>query len=360
MADPAEVTSSPKECCDSPAMATECKNKIEEEKKKEESSTTLPPCSVEAVAAFARTDDAYWASRWNALKHLAVFVLLGPWRFLGVVLVLSVYALGLRFFALVHRCALGDVELQGGLARRWFLLGKPLALLILRLFGLRVTRRGDDAFAAPAGTAAPPRFVVANHVSMLDIFALYGAGVPGAIPSFVSKAGILDAPLVGTLLRACRGVPVYRSSAAGRGTTHVLAERAASAAEPPVAIFPEGTTTNGSCLGLFHAGAFAAGAPVKPVCLRYSSPGFNPAYDVTGPFVWGYGILGATGISLEITHLPVYIPSDAERRDARLYANNVRALIARELGLPTHDVTFRDKLAYMVQHMGYKMKEHED
>mgnify|MGYP002062177590 CR=1 FL=1 len=358
MADPAVVTSSPGECCDSPAMTNKCDKKKEEKKK--EAATELPPCSVEAVAAFARTDDAYWASWWRKLKHLVVFVVLGPWRFVGVVLVLSVYALGLRVCALVHRCALADVELQGGLARRWFLLGKPLAMLILRLFGVRVTRRGDDSFAAPAGTVAAPRFVVANHVSMLDIFALYGAGVPDAIPSFVSKAGILDAPLIGTLLRACRGVAVYRSSATGRGTTHVLAERAACAAEPPVAIFPEGTTTNGTCLGLFHAGAFAAGAPVKPVCLRYTYTGFNPAYDVTEPFVWGYGILGATGIRLEIIHLPVYVPSDAERHDARLYANNVRALIARELALPVHDVTFRDKLAYMVQYMGYKMKEHED
>lgn len=346
-------------------MVRECndKKKQKEEEKKGAATTELPPCSVEAVAAFARTDDAYWASRWRALKHLAVFVVLGPWRFVGVVLVLSVYALGLRVFALVHRCALADVQLQGGLARRWFLFGKPLAMLILRLFGVRVTQRGDDSCAppaaAPAGTPAA-RFVVANHVSMLDIFALYGAGVPDAVPSFVSKVGILDAPLIGTLLRACRGVAVYRSSATGRGTTHVLAERAACPAEPPVAIFPEGTTTNGTCLALFHVGAFAAGAPVKPVCLRYTYTGFSPAYDVTGPFLWGYGILGATGIRLEIVHLPVYIPSDAERHDPRLYANNVRALIARELALPVHDVTFRDKLAYMVQHMGYKMKEHED
>ena len=322
-------------------------------------SNGLPEVSEEAITAFKRTDESYWSSTWKRVLHFLVLVFLGPIRFLLVIGTLSIYALLLRFFALIHRCSLEDVQMQGGLATKWFLCGKPMSLAILRFLGLRVTRRGDESNVAEDGKSEA-RFVVSNHVSMLDILAIFGAGLPHTIPSFVSKAGVFNAPIIGPLLRACRGVAVHRSVASGTGTTQVLAQRAATPEEPAVAIFPEGTTTNGTCLGLFHAGAFASGAPVKPVCLKYTFTGFNPAYDVIEAGEWAYGILGATGISLEMIYLPVYVPNEEEKRDARLYARNVRSVIAKELEMPAYDVTFKDKLAYMVKYRNYKLKEHED
>ena len=318
----------------------------------------LPECTDDAVAAFGRTDSAYWASRWRRLRHALLFVLIGPVRFVAVVLILAVYALGLRLFALVHRCALEDLQMRGGLARRWFLFGQSLALVILRAFGVRVECEGDNSLTAASGEKA--RFVVANHVSMLDILALYGKGAPDAIPAFVSKAGVLGAPIVGVLLRACRGIAVHRVGSGRPSTKQQLIERAAAPEEPPVAIFPEGTTSNGSCVCHFHVGAFVAGAPVKPVCLRYVSTGFNPAYDVIEAPGWLYGMLGSPSFKLVITYLPVYVPDEEERKDPELYAAHVRDRIAKVLGLPVRDVTFKHKLAYMAKFMGYKLKEHED
>jgi len=332
------------------------------DKQEEAAKNALPDVNEDAVAANCRIDEAYWASLPCRIKHFLMFISVGLIRFVLIIGILVIYALGLRFFSLVHWCKLEDVQLQGGLARKWFLFGKPLSMLILKIFGVRVTRRGDESIYAHGRRDGQneARFVVANHVSMLDIFALFGAGMPDAIPSFVSKAGVFNAPIIGTLLRACRGVPVYRSSATGTGTSQVLVERAKNEKEPAVAIFPEGTTTNGTCVITLHAGAFASGAPVKPICLKYTFTGFSPAYEVLEPFEWIYGILGSTGISLEMTSLPVYVPSEEEKRDARIYARNVGELLANELQMPLRNVTFKHKLAYMVKFRNYKMKEHED
>lgn len=43
----------------------------------------------------------------------------------------------------------------------------------------------------------------------------------------------------------------------------------------------------------------------------------------------------------EVTLLPPYVPSDAERRDARLFAGNVRRLFADTLKLPLVDQASR-------------------
>nr|CAD7268456.1 unnamed protein product [Timema shepardi] len=46
--------------------------------------------------------------------------------------------------------------------------------------------------------------------------------------------------------------------------------------------------------------------------------------------------------SCEIEFLPVYTPSTAEKEDPKLYANNVRQLMAKALGIPVSDYTYDD------------------
>jgi len=315
----------------------------------------LPEVSEEAIEAFARTDDEYWKPLHNRIKHFLVFLFIGPIRFILVLATLSIYAFGLRVCAFFAGCSLEDVQLKSRAGYKWFIGGKGFSMNILRFFGLSVKLSGDNSITAPDGSQA--RFIVANHSSMLDIFAIYSAGHPVSIPSFVSKAGVFNVPIMGPLVRACRGIAVDRSSRTG--TTQLLIDRAAKPEEPPIAIYPEGTTTNGSCLCKFHAGAFAAGAPVKPVCIRYTYTGYNPSYDVNTAFEWMYGILGATGITIELISLPVYVPNEEEKKDPLLFGRNVREVMAKELNVPVYDVTHKDKLAYKVRYMNYKMKEHE-
>jgi 1-acyl-sn-glycerol-3-phosphate acyltransferase len=53
------------------------------------------------------------------------------------------------------------------------------------------------------------------------------------------------------------------------------AQFAAAGEGPQVALFPEGTTTNGSYLLNFKVGAFKPGLPVQPVHFDYSDPLFS-------------------------------------------------------------------------------------
>ena len=44
----------------------------------------------------------------------------------------------------------------------------------------------------------------------------------------------------------------------------------------------------------------------------------------------------------EIEFLPVYYPSLAEQKDPKLYASNVRDLMAADLKIPTSEMTFEE------------------
>lgn len=47
----------------------------------------------------------------------------------------------------------------------------------------------------------------------------------------------------------------------------------------PLLLFPEGTTSNGSCLLRFKTGVFAAGVPVHPVTVKFEVGRFSPAFE---------------------------------------------------------------------------------
>lgn len=47
----------------------------------------------------------------------------------------------------------------------------------------------------------------------------------------------------------------------------------------PLLLFPEGTTSNGSCLLRFKTGVFASGVPVYPVTVKFDVRRFSPAFE---------------------------------------------------------------------------------
>ena len=58
----------------------------------------------------------------------------------------------------------------------------------------------------------------------------------------------------------------------------------------------------------------------------------------------------------EIEFLPVYYPSPAEQKDPKLYASNVRDLMAAELNIPTSEMTFEEvKSRYAKLHKNEKL-----
>ncbi|MCU0806023.1 MAG: 1-acyl-sn-glycerol-3-phosphate acyltransferase [Burkholderiales bacterium] len=121
-----------------------------------------------------------------------------------------------------------------------------------------------------APTAWPERtLVVTNHVSWLDIFALY-AVAPGI---FVAKAEIAGWPVVGSLVARVGTLFIERGrSRHARHTKERIAEVLATGRR--VAVCPEGTTSDGRHVKRFHAAllqpAIDAAAIVQPVALRYT------------------------------------------------------------------------------------------
>jgi 1-acyl-sn-glycerol-3-phosphate acyltransferase len=113
-----------------------------------------------------------------------------------------------------------------------------------------------------------PVLLVCNHISWLDIVTLHAA----RHVRFVSKAAVHHWPLIGVL-------------ATGAGTLYIEREKRRDALRvvhrmtealrqgDRIAVFPEGTTSDGRVLLPFHANllqaAISAHAPVQPAALRF-------------------------------------------------------------------------------------------
>lgn len=119
-------------------------------------------------------------------------------------------------------------------------------------------------------------------MSWLDVFVI-NAAYPAA---FISKAEVRDWPLIGWLAAKNETVFLRRGS---RGHARIVNAEIAGllARGRQVALFPEGTTTDGSHVHPFHAAllqpAIEAGAPIQPLALCYRLPDGSftraPAYD---------------------------------------------------------------------------------
>lgn len=113
-------------------------------------------------------------------------------------------------------------------------------------------------------------FLIANHVSWIDILALGGA--TGA--AFVAHDGIAGWPVIGWLAAQNNTLFVARNRR-GALTAQLDALRAALAGHQPVALFPEGTTSDGRGLLPFKPSLLAVLLPapravmIQPVHVDY-------------------------------------------------------------------------------------------
>ncbi|XP_076972922.1 lysophosphatidylcholine acyltransferase 1 isoform X2 [Tamandua tetradactyla] len=200
----------------------------------------------------------------------------------------------------------------------------------------RVAVKGRRALPSEAAI-----LTLAPHSSYFDAIP-----VTMTMSSIVMKAESRDIPIWGTLIKYIRPVFVSRSDQdSRRKTVEEIKRRAQLCGKwPQIMIFPEGTCTNRTCLITFKPGAFIPGVPVQPVVLRYPNKLDTITWTWQGP-----GALEILWLTLcqfhnqvEIEFLPVYSPSEAERRSPALYASNVRHVMAQALGIPVTDYTFED------------------
>ena len=131
---------------------------------------------------------------------------------------------------------------------------------MLRALGIELAVRGS--------VHPGPVLLVANHISWVDILAI-DAVHPAR---FVSKADVKRWPLIGYLVASGGTLFIERERKRDAlRVVHQIAE--ALKAGDIVAVFPEGTTSDGHDVLPFHANllqaAIATEAPVQPIVLRY-------------------------------------------------------------------------------------------
>ncbi|KAL4616946.1 lysophosphatidylcholine acyltransferase 1 [Arapaima gigas] len=192
-----------------------------------------------------------------------------------------------------------------------------------------MTVKGQQALPTEA-----PILTLGPHSSYFDAIP-----VTMTMASIVMKAESKDIPVWGTLIKYIRPVFVSRSDQdSRRKTVEEIKRRAQSGGWPQIMIFPEGTCTNRSCLITFKPGAFIPAVPVQPVVLRYP----NKMVRTTSPRHILWLTLCQLHNRVEIEFLPIYVPSEEEKKDPALFANNVRRLMAKALDVPVTDYSFED------------------
>lgn len=181
----------------------------------------------------------------------------------------------------------------------------------------------------------PGSLIVLNHISWLDIYVL-NAARPVA---FVSKSEVRGWPLIGWLAAKTDTVFLRRGS---RGHARIVNAEidALLNADKDVAIFPEGTTTDGTHLLGFHGAllqpAVETGRPIQPIALSYETPDgqrcMAPAYIGETSLLECLGaILACREIVARLRPTTALSTAGKNRREL---THAARGAIALKLGLP--------------------------
>jgi 1-acyl-sn-glycerol-3-phosphate acyltransferase len=198
---------------------------------------------------------------------------------------------------------------------------------LLTTIGVRLELQGEAPEDGPV-------LLVANHVSWIDVEVL-NAARPAR---FVAKSETRRWPVCGGIAAGFDTFFLERGSLrdAARVKAHVAA---ALAAGQSVAVFPEGTTTDGRTVGRFYAALFEAaieaGVPVQPVAIRYprADDSANPAAAFVDDMSFVESLVRVArepALTARLTFAPPLATDGVSRRDL---AAQARRLIAEALGM---------------------------
>lgn len=200
---------------------------------------------------------------------------------------------------------------------------------VISMLGVRVSVRG------PVPGIRQPCLVVANHVSWMDIWVLHAV----VSVRFVSKSDVRSWPVVGWLAEQAGTLFLERTRR--RDAARIGQSMAgALAGGYSLAVFPEGTTTDGSHLLGFNASLFQPavdqGAPVVAVGLRYAGPAGGPDADIS--YAGERTLPQSLMLILARRRVPVELffsePIDSRGRSRRELAREAEAWVAQALSLP--------------------------
>lgn len=198
------------------------------------------------------------------------------------------------------------------------------ALRMLQIIGVGLEVRGQ----APA---AGPLLLVSNHISWLDILVIHAA----RHCRFVSKSELKHWPLIGTLATGAGTLYIERESRRdAMRVVHHMAERLR--AGDILAVFPEGTTSDGVSLLPFHANlvqaAVSADAHALPLALRFVDRATRQA-SLAPVYIGDDSLVGSIWRTLTGPPLDAVVsfgePQRAQGRNRRAWAAALRDEVAR-------------------------------
>lgn len=181
--------------------------------------------------------------------------------------------------------------------------------------------------------------IVANHRSLYDQFKIFFEfGCSGA-----TRIENTNIPLLGAITKASQSVVVDRLTHDGRQfALKQIEDRSHQRCMPPLLVFPQGTTSNRYCLTGFKKGAFSAGVPVQPVCIKYTCSQMDLYLGTRSMGYYTYWSLCQFVNRVQFDYLEVYYPTAAEIEDPELFATNVQKTMANHMGILTSEHTFAD------------------
>lgn len=171
-----------------------------------------------------------------------------------------------------------------------------------------------------------PALLVSNHISWLDIVVIHAA----RHCRFVSKSDVRDWPLVGMLATGAGTLYIERTNR--KDALRTVKDMAdAMRSGDVVAIFPEGTTSDGLDLLPFHANliqsAIQAQAPVQPMSIQFLDAQTGQI-SLAPSYIGDDSLIGSMWRTLCAPRITAVVHfgalQEAQGRDRRAWAQDLR------------------------------------
>ena len=176
-----------------------------------------------------------------------------------------------------------------------------------------------------------PGLLVSNHIGYLDIPVL-AACLPTV---FVSKSEVRSWPVLGYMSRSMRTIYVRRERKRELPEVNRQIE-AALARGDSIAVFPEGTSTDGSSVAPFRTSLLApaanTGLPVRYACLHYETAPGDPPASVAVAWWGDMPFLPHLRVLLALRRVRARVsfgPEPVSERDRKLLAEKLRQGVDR-------------------------------
>ncbi|EDV29063.1 uncharacterized protein TRIADDRAFT_52571 [Trichoplax adhaerens] len=200
-------------------------------------------------------------------------------------------------------------------------------LFVIGFYKIKVNGKLADRQQAPI-------IVIAPHSSFQDMLFMDSLRPLSGLSRVENKS----APILGPTLIMMETIFVSRMNPKSHQQTIDEILKRSTDTEydwPQMMIFPEGTGTNRKSLVHFKAGAFIPGVPIQLVAVRFLNKvdTYSWVADGPGPLMLLIHCVCQFRHEAIVDILPVYHPTEEEKKNPRIYADNVRKLFS-ELNYP--------------------------